>query len=230
MKNMTNIIAGTHLWRKKMASNIAAATGQDCIYISKPEELSITSISTVNPQYVFFTHWSNIIPQEVFESYECIVFHMTDLPFGRGGSPLQNLISRGIYETKISALRCVKSLDAGPVYMKRPLSLYGTAQEIYMRANVIIEEMIISIIKDNPKPIEQSGEPVIFKRRNELDGDIAQLKTLEEVHDFIRMLDADGYPRAFLEINNLRLEFSRSSIKSDHLFADVIIREITHEK
>ena len=230
MKNMTNIIAGTHLWRKKLALNVATATGQDCTYISKPEELSTTSLSNVNPQYVFFTHWSNIIPQEVFESYECIVFHMTDLPFGRGGSPLQNLISRGIYETKISALRCVKSLDAGPVYMKRPLSLYGTAQEIYMRANVIIEEMIISIIKDNPKPIEQSGEPVIFKRRNELDGDIAQLKTLEEVHDFIRMLDADGYPRAFLEINNLRLEFSRSSIKSDHLFADVIIREITHEK
>ena len=230
MKNITNIIAGTHLWRKKMASNIAAATGQDCIYISKPEELSTTSLSTVNPQYVFFTHWSNIIPQEVFESYECIVFHMTDLPFGRGGSPLQNLISRGIYETKISALRCVKELDAGPVYMKRPLSLYGTAQEIYMRANVIIEEMIISIIKDKPKPIEQSGEPVIFKRRNELDGNVAQLETLEEVHDFIRMLDADGYPCAFLEINNLRLEFSRSSIKSDHLLADVIIREIPHEK
>ena len=131
---------------------------------------------------------------------------------------------------KFSALRCVKELDAGPVYMKRPLSLYGTAQEIYMRANVIIEEMIISIIKDKPKPIEQSGEPVVFKRRNELDGDIAQLKTLEEVHDFIRMLDADGYPRAFLEINNLRLEFSRSSIKADHLLADVIIKEISREK
>jgi len=28
---------------------------------------------------------------------------MTDLPFGRGGSPFQNLIARGIYDTKIIA-------------------------------------------------------------------------------------------------------------------------------
>ena len=32
--------------------------------------------------------------QEIHENYKCIIFHMTDLPFGRGGSPLQNLISR----------------------------------------------------------------------------------------------------------------------------------------
>ena len=29
---------------------------------------------------------------------------MTDLPYGRGGSPLQNLIIRGFESTKISAI------------------------------------------------------------------------------------------------------------------------------
>ncbi len=149
---------------------------------------------------------------------------MTDLPFGRGGSPLQNLISREIYETKISALRCVEELDAGPIYLKQPLALYGTAQEIYMRANAVIEDMIISIIKDKPKSQQQSGEPVVFKRRNERDGDIATLETLGQVNDFIRMLDAEGYPRAFLETEHLLFEFSRSSIRADHILADVIIK------
>ncbi len=26
--------------------------------------------------------------------FECVCFHMTDVPYGRGGSPLQNLIIR----------------------------------------------------------------------------------------------------------------------------------------
>ena len=56
---------------------------------------------------------------------------MTDLPYGRGGSPLQNLIIRGHKKTKISALRMVNELDAGPIYFKRSLSLNGNAQKIY---------------------------------------------------------------------------------------------------
>ena len=102
---------------------------------------------------------------------------MTDLPFGRGGSPLQNLIVRGINETKISALRCVEEVDAGPIFMKKSLSLHGTAQEIYIRANIIIEEMIVFLIKNKPDPQDQIGEVVMFKRRKENEGDLAKLKT-----------------------------------------------------
>jgi methionyl-tRNA formyltransferase len=49
---------------------------------------------------------------------------MTDLPFGRGGSPLQNLISRKIYNTKLSAIRVVKELDAGPVFLKKIMFIW----------------------------------------------------------------------------------------------------------
>ena len=37
------------------------------------------------------------------------------------------------------------------------------------------------------------------------------------------MLDAEGYPHAYLDIGQLRLEFSRVARKADQLFADVII-------
>ena len=37
------------------------------------------------------------------------------------------------------------------------------------------------------------------------------------------MLDAEGYPHAFLEINGMRLEFRRVSQRSDGLYADVKI-------
>lgn len=82
---------------------------------------------------------------------------MTDLPFGRGGSPLQNLIVRGINETQLTALRCVAALDAGPIYMKRRLSLFGTDEEILLRASKLTEEMIESIVSEQPTPQPQVG-------------------------------------------------------------------------
>ena len=46
---------------------------------------------------------------------------------------------------------------------------------------------------------------------------------LTDWYDQIRMLDAEGYPHAFLEVNGMRLEFRRVSQRSDGLYADVKI-------
>jgi methionyl-tRNA formyltransferase len=54
------------------------------------------------------------------------------LPYGRGGSPLQNLIDLGHKDTFVSALKMTEELDAGAIYLKKPLSLEGLAEEIYM--------------------------------------------------------------------------------------------------
>ena len=148
---------------------------------------------------------------------------MTDLPYGRGGSPLQNLIARGISETKISALRCVEDMDAGPIYLKKPLSLYGSAEEIYLRAARVIEDMIVEILDKHPDPVPQEGKATIFKRRKPEQSNLAAVTALEEAFDLIRMLDADGYPPAFLEIGPFKLEFTRASRKTDQIVSDVRI-------
>jgi methionyl-tRNA formyltransferase len=114
---------------------------------------------------LFFPYYSWKIPKETHERYECIAFHMTDLPFGRGGSPLQNLILRGFTETVITAFRVTDEWDAGPIYLKRPLSLDGTAQEIFDRASKIIyNDMIPFILMNDIIPTPQEGEVVLFHR------------------------------------------------------------------
>ncbi|MFC2132962.1 methionyl-tRNA formyltransferase, partial [Bacteroidota bacterium] len=176
------------------------------------------------PEYIFFTHWSYIIPENIYNNYNCIVFHMTDLPYGRGGSPLQNLIERGHTHTKISALKVVKELDAGPIYLKRDLCLHGTAEEIFLRAGNIFIEMIEKIVRENPIPIIQQGEPVFFKRRKSEMSNMKELKNIMQVFDYIRMLDAVNYPNAFIENDYFKFEFSRAALKSDNsIIADVRI-------
>jgi len=219
---MAYVIASTRSWNETMSVRLAETTGESFHYIGNKEGLTYDRLTELCPRYVFFPHWSHFIPAEIFNKFECIVFHMTDVPFGRGGSPLQNLISRGIYETKMTALRCTGEMDAGDIYLKEPFSLYGTAEEIYLRAGRVIERMIITMLRDNPKPVPQRGEAVHFSRRTEKDGCIAQLSELDQIFDFIRMLDADGYPRAFLETEHFRLEFQRPSLKHGKVISDVI--------
>ena len=105
------------------------------ILIDNSSDFSFETLQELKPVKVFIPHWSSIIPKEIFSNFDCIVFHMTDLPYGRGGSPLQNLIVRGHKDTKISAIKVVRELDAGPVYLKKDLDLSGTAEDIFYRAN-----------------------------------------------------------------------------------------------
>lgn len=171
--------------------------------IEKDEDLG--RLYEIMPRYVFFPHWSWKVPAQVLKDFECVCFHMTDVPYGRGGSPLQNLIMRGHKETKLTALRMVEELDAGPVYYKSPLSLDGTAYDIYCRAAALIYPMMMDIITKEPTPIEQSGEPVVFKRRTT--SRLEPILSIEEVYDYIRMTDAPTYQKAFIEFDSWRLEF-----------------------
>jgi len=150
---------------------------------------------------------------------------MTDLPFGRGGSPLQNLLSRGIYKTKISALKVVEEMDAGPIYAKSELDIStGSAEDIYKRAaDIIFQEMIPYIIMNEPVPQPQAGKVVSFRRRNEAESELPGFDGLQKVYDHIRMLDAEGYPQAFLVNNGFKYKFSKARMLPDSVKAEVMI-------
>jgi methionyl-tRNA formyltransferase len=223
MTKLRIVIATPHARHDALEKNIREQMGIEVLRVRSPAELNASILSAFNPRFIFFPHWSWKIPANIFEEFECLIFHMTDLPFGRGGSPLQNLIVRGINETQLTALRCVEALDAGPIYIKRPLSLFGTAEEILLRASKLTEEIIVCILREQPTPQPQVGEPTNFRRRTPQEGNLVELTELENVFDYIRMLDADGYPTAYLETANFKLEFSRANLKSDSIIADVKI-------
>ena len=199
--------------------------------ITESDQLTKAHLDTLHPRYIFFPHWNHKVPEDILAAYECVCFHMTDVPFGRGGSPLQNLIVRGETETKVTALRMVKELDAGPVYTKRDLSLHGLAEEIYLRAAAIVFEIIRDIATQQPAPTPQTGDVTTFKRRTPAQSDISKdITTLEGLFDHIRMLDAVGYPAAYLDYGNFRLAFSRPALKSGRIAASVTITPIKDEK
>ena len=189
--------------------------------ISNKDELSLEKIEKINPKYIFFPHWSWIIPENIYKNYECILFHMTDLPYGRGGSPLQNLIINKVYNTKISALKVTKGLDEGDIYLKEDFDISkGSANEIYINASkLIFKKLIPNILRQNPTPVRQEGDVVNFKRRTPEQSNIKMLNdvSIANLYDFIRMLDAPSYPKAYIELDNLKIELSEVIIKDGKL-------------
>lgn len=217
------IVASSKVWHKAEYDNLCNSHEGIWYWVTTPEELIDCLNRKTDIRYIFFLHWNWLVPEHIWSNQECVCFHMTDVPYGRGGSPLQNLIKAGHQTTQLTALRMVEAMDAGPVYAKRSLSLDGRAEEIYIRAGKLSMAIIRCMTATEPVPESQVGEVTLFKRRRPDQSALPQEGSMESLYDHIRMLDAPSYPLAFIKHGNFRIEFSHAELAGDGVTAKVII-------
>ena len=202
------------------------AINSDTILIRDNKDLSLEYIDSIKPDIIFFPHWSFKVDESIVRRFKCIAFHSAPLPFGRGGSPIQNMIIRGYKETELCSLLMREEFDTGPIYLRTPVSLRGNLEEILVRIYQAISEQIKVIKADEIIPIEQEGEAVIFKRLRDEDNKINFEDDINKISDQIRMLDSKLYPSAYINIGDYKIEFSKSSIEEDSLKSEVKISKL----
>jgi methionyl-tRNA formyltransferase len=203
-------------------------------FFNKKESINIKKIKKINPKIIFVPHWNWKIPKEIFENYLTIGFHATPLPYGRGGSPVQNMIIRGFGKTTICAIKLTNKIDAGPIYLKRNVTLSGNGDEIFLRIYRKTFEMIKFIIKKIPKEKKQFGKLTYFTRRRPEQSrlDLNQ-KNILKVYDFIRMLDINiikNFPKSFVEIGEYKIKFYNSRVlknKNKKIICNVEISKLS---
>ena len=179
-------------------------------------KINKNKLKKINPKIIFFLHWSNKIPDEIFKNFLCIQFHASDLPKFRGGSPIQNQILSGIRNTKISAFKVTKIIDAGDICMKKNLSLAGTVNDIFIRLERTAIVMINKIVAmKNIKFKKQIGKKSYFKRRSPSDSNLLKFEpsNLNDIYNFIRMVDSKEYPNAFINLNKFKVIFNKANYK-----------------
>ena len=227
---MKNIIATIKSWNVENARRLQVNDkDNEWHVITNPDELSPGKVAEINPKYIFVPHWSQMIPQETWGNYETVVFHETDLPFGKGSRAIQNLIMQGYDKTKISALQVNEGIDSGPIYLKKDLDISkGGVHEILKKSSdIIFREMIPEIMKgitpyaqswedvDSYFPRPGSKKPISFKRKTiKENADLSNLvkctNPAEQVYRRIRALQDDyecGDPRAYVSVPGGRIEF-----------------------
>ena len=118
------IIASSKPWHHAEFENISRRQLGAWFYVSCSAELE-ACLKKITPRYIFFLHWDWRVPDVIWQQHECVCFHMTDVPYGRGGSPLQNLILEGRGETKVTAL-----IETFPAIFQSEEIIYGLKNNI----------------------------------------------------------------------------------------------------
>ena len=150
----------------------------------------------------FFLSCSSLIDNEYLNlNKHNIVIHASDLPYGKGFSPLQWQILEGKDEIKLTLFEAVEKCDAGPYYFKSNLVFDGS--ELYNELREKLAQKIILMCIDyvanidQLEPIKQAGEESIFRRRKTADDEIDIHKTIAEQFNHFRIADNDNFPLYF---------------------------------
>jgi len=166
--------------------------------------------------FLFLIACQEIVGRALRERFRhVLVIHESDLPAGRGWSPLVWQVLDGAREIPVTLLEAADKVDSGRIWRQLQVGLDGSelAPEINRRVSEAKLALIDWAIRngDSVEPREQTGQPTYYPRRTPADSEIAPDTTFAEAFDLLRIADENRYP-AFL-----RLRGKRYRIRIDEL-------------
>lgn len=150
----------------------------------------------------FFLGCSRIVPPEVLRrNRHNLVVHGSDLPLGRGSSPIPWQVLEGKNRIPIVLFEAAEALDAGPVYFRDVIELDGTEllDEIHQKTWGRTEALIARFLERYPdvSATPQVGASSEYRKRTAADDELDPRHTLETLFDHLRIVDNERYPAWF---------------------------------
>lgn len=132
-----------------------------------------------------------------------IVIHASDLPKGRGWSPMTWQILEGKNEITVSLFEATSKVDAGVIYLQEKLIFEGheLLPELQEKLSNVIVKLAKKFVEIYPKieGKEQIGEPTYYPKRTPKDSELDIHKTIEEQFNLLRVCDNEQYPAFFIK-------------------------------
>lgn len=153
----------------------------------------------------FFLSYSRIVPRSVLVRHQHnLVVHASDLPRGRGMSPLTWQILEGTNKIVVTLLEAEDVVDTGVIYLQTHLDLDGTELLPELRNGIAraTKALCMQFIDDYPSVVaqarEQTGEKgSLYRRRGFKDSQVDPFKSLEQQFNLLRVVDNECYPAWF---------------------------------
>ena len=143
-----------------------------------------------------------IVPRQLLHrSRFSLVVHESDLPKGRGFSPMTWQILEGKTIVPICLFEATGSADAGPIIYRDAIALTGN--ETYEEWRALQGEKSLELCQrflNEPTPpagTEQNGETTSYPRRTPYDSYLDPNRTIAEQFDLMRVADPERYPTYF---------------------------------
>ena len=145
------------------------------------------------------------------------VVHESDLPLGKGWSPLTWQIIENRSEIKISLIDVAEKVDSGNIIFQDVMTFQG--HELIEELRAIQAKHTFSLIDkvlrhENPvklKGREQKGKETFYRRRVPADSQLDVKKSIKSQFNLLRTVDDKRYP-AFFSLSNHKYKITIEKI------------------
>jgi methionyl-tRNA formyltransferase len=137
-------------------------------------------------------------PEFLSRARASLCVHESNLPSGKGFSPLTWQIIEGLSDIPINLFYATNEGDAGPVVYRENMSFEGheLIDEIREIQGLMTVDLCTRFFSEPAPPlgIEQEGTASYYRRRTPADSELDPQKTLAELFDQLRIVDKIRYP------------------------------------
>lgn len=171
--------------------------------LSKKFDLKISyKIERKKIDLLFILGFTRKIDLEKLKNYKNkFIIHESDLPKGRGFSPIKNQILKKIYKIKCCLIECVDKIDGGDIYEYDNLIIgkNDLYEDIRLKQFKITIKLIEKLLKKYPKikGEKQVGVPTYYKRFDERSDEIDISKNIISLFDLLRSTDYNKHQNYF---------------------------------
>lgn len=156
----------------------------------------------VKVDFTFFLSCHKKIKEDYLElSDENFVIHESDLPKGRGWSPLTYQIIEGKSNIKISLIKVSSHFDSGDICLQLEMEFdgYELVEELRQIQFSYSLNLVLQYLKNHNNIVcrKQTGDSTYYKKRLQSDSELDISKTIEEQFNLLRTVDNDRYPAFF---------------------------------
>jgi methionyl-tRNA formyltransferase len=171
------------------------AAGDDAAFAAEHAEVREGAVA-------FYLSCLRIVPPHVCaRNLRNLVAHTSDVPRGRGFSPLTWQIIEGMNHIPVCLLEAVAEVDAGPVIYREWVEFQG--HELIDELRRSVAEKTLELCKRflaeriPPRGEPQVGEPTVYRRRGPLDSQLDPEQSIAAQFDLLRTVDNVRYPAWF---------------------------------
>ncbi len=172
----------------------------NCSWVHNAEELEKGDIC-------FYLSYEKIVNKKTLKKFRNnLVVHASDLPKGKGWSPMSWQILEGSKRIIVTLFEAKEKVDSGNIYLQlsKKLNGYELIEDLRAYINDITTSLCKDFVKGYPKSLKkakaQGGKETFYPRRLPEDSRLDFNKSIEEQFNLFRIADNDRYP-AFFEIN-----------------------------
>jgi len=166
--------------------------------------LNNRSNSLEGGNFLFLISCHEIIKDNIIDKYEnVLVLHASNLPNGKGWSPLVWQILQGKEEITLSLIEANKRVDTGRIWLQKKMKFYkhqlhGEINKILFESEIFLINKALKEYKNiKPKKQKKISNIEIYEKRNPKDSELDINKNLKSQFNLLRISDPERYPAYF---------------------------------